>query len=251
MAVIQGINTIADAVPSPVPGVAPRYTYEEFEVAPSAIKNDGTTAVSGTTGDVNLLTFERTRFEYHIKGTQTIKVPSWGASGLDIGSLDQTADDGLELTQGITARSKSAFVIGTDAFFLRVQFSIADVSGSDDCAVGFRIAAAYNAAIDNYTDFAVLNMISGDIKIETALNDGATTTTDTTNDWADGETHTLEVIVNKAGQVFYKIDGSAPTVVAAFTFDSGDTVVPFLFFLQDADIAGAVNLKYWECGLIN
>lgn len=250
MSVISGINVIADAVPSPVPGVAPRYTYEEFEVAPTAIKSDGKTAASGTTGDTNLLTFERTRFEYHIKGTQTINVPTFSASGLDIG-MDQTDNDGVELSQGITARSKAAFVAGTDSFFFRVQFSIEDVSGTDDCAIGFRTAEAYQANFDDYNNAVCLNVISGDIKIETILNNAATATTDTTDNWADGETHTLEVIVNKDRTVTFKIDGVAPTVTAAYTCDSGDVLVPFFFFLHASDVAGVVNIKSWECGLIN
>lgn len=249
MSVITGGKTIEGVVPRTVRGLASRFTYEEFEVAPSAIKADGTTAASGTGADTNLLTFENNRFEYNIKGTQTIKVPTFGALGLDIG-MDQTDNDGVEITQGITARSKAAFVAGTDAFYLKVQFSIEDVSGTDDCAIGFRRAEAYQANFDDYLDAACLNVISGDIKIETILNNGATTTTDTTNNWADGETHTLEVYVDLARKVTYKIDGAAPATVAAFTFDSGDTLVPFLFFLHASDVAGVVNLKSWECGLL-
>lgn len=249
MGVITGGKTIEGVVPQAVRGLAPRFTFEEFEVAPAAIKADGTTAASGTTGDTNLLAFESNVFEYHIKGTQTIKVPTFGASGLDV-SLDQTDDDGVELTQGITARSKAAFVAGTDAFYLKAQISIADVSGTDDCAVGFRRAEAYQANLDDYLDLACLNVIGGDIKIETILNNAATTTTDTTNNWLDGETHTLEVYVDLARKVTYKIDGAAPTTVAAFTLDNGDTLVPFFFFLHAADVAGVVNLKSWECGLL-
>jgi hypothetical protein len=115
--------------------------------------------------------------------------------------------------------------------------------------VGFRKAAAYTANIDDYTDFAVLNVISGDIYIETADDNAATTSTDTTDNWADGASKTLEVYVSAAGVVTYKIDGVAPTTTAAFTFDNGDTVVPFFYFLHAADVAGSVLLESWECGL--
>jgi hypothetical protein len=101
------------------------------------------------------------------------------------------------------------------------------VSGSDICAVGFRKTQAYNATFVNYTDKATLNKIGGNINISTAINDAADVDTDTTEDWADGETHILEVYVSAAGVVTYKIDGEAPGTVAAFTFDATDVVVPF------------------------
>lgn len=227
----------------------PRYTLEEFRAIPVCVKNDGYSTPTGTAGDVNVFSTAGNHFEYNIKGTQTILAPAFSASGYDV-SFDQTDNDGVEITQGITARSKAAFTIGTDAaFFATATFSIADVSGTDDCAFGFRKTASYTANIDDYTDFAALNVISGDINIETALNNAATTTTDTTDNWADGETHTLTVKVSSAGVVTYQIDGRAPTTVAAFTFDSGDVVVPFFYFLHSSDVAGAVNMTKWEVGL--
>ena len=133
---------------------------------------------------------------------------------------------------------------------MKVKLNIADVSGTDDCAVGFRKAEAYQANIDNYDEMAALNVISGAIKIETILNDAATTTTDTTDTVADGTDVTLEVRVDENGAVTYKIDNADPTVTAAFSFDDGEVVVPFLYFLHASDVAGAVNLISWECGHI-
>ena len=229
-----------------------RYVHTYFETRPLAAKANGAGACTGATGDTNLLMLPwGVPFEYHIKGAgQTIVCPVIGTAGLDV-SLDQTDDEGVELSCGITALSPLAFVVGTDpAFFCRLKFSIADVSGTDDCAFGFRKAEAYQAAIDNYDEMACLNVISGDIKIETILNNGATTTTDTTDNWADAETKTLEVHVSAAGVVTYKINGAAPTVTAAFTFDSGEVLVPFFYFLHAADLAGAVELIEFECGLL-
>ena len=225
------------------------YTFEEFKSCPVAAKKNVGGAPTGTTGDENLLIFDDNIFEYHILGTQTIVAPVISSTGLNIG-MDQTDNDGIELTQGILANSRQAFVVGTaQPFFLKVKFTIPDVSGTDDCAVGFRKAEAYQANIDDYDEMACLNVISGNIKIETILNDGATTTTDTTDDWADGETHTLEVYVDANGAVTYKIDGVAPSTTAAFSFDSGETVIPFMYFLHSAEVAGAVTLISWECGI--
>lgn len=220
-------------------------TYETFQSNPVTSKLAGG-AATGSTGDTNLMLFPQTAFEYHIKGTQTILAPSKVAGGLDIG-MDQTDNDGVEITQGITAGAKHAYTIGTDGpFHFRVKFTLPDVSGTDDCAIGFRKAAAYTANFDDYTDAATLNVISGDIKIETILNNAATTTTDTTQNWADGETHELEVIVSAAGVVTYKIDGVAPTTTAAFTFDSTDVVVPFFFYLQATTSPQSPVIVEWQ-----
>ena len=224
-----------------------RFTYEDFEVSPVAAGQAGT-AVLGTTGSVNVMNAGKEIFEYHIKGTQTIKVPVLAAGGLNIG-LDQTDNDGVEITQGILSRSKAAFTVGTDAFYMRVRFSIATVAGTDDCIVGFRKTQAYQTAIATYTDYCGLNVIAGDIYAETGVN-GADVSTDTTDTWADAATHELAVYVSAAGAVTYKIDGAAPTVTAAITMDTGDVLVPFMFMLQaNAAQTGAVLLKEWEVGL--
>lgn len=225
-----------------------KYIYENFQNNGATSKVGGG-AAGGTAGNNNVLILPTTAFEYSILGTQTITAPVITASGLDMGSMDQTADDGLELNHGILSSQIPSFIIGTDtAFFLRARFSIADVSGTDDCAIGFRKVEANQANIDDYADMAVLNVISGDIKIETIVGGAATVTTDTTQNWADTETHELVVLVSSSGVVTYTIDGSAPTVTAAYSFTSALTVMPFFYFLQDSDIAGAVPLMVWECG---
>jgi len=225
-----------------------RFTLEEFETNPVTAKIAGG-AATGTAGDENVMAFEDNIFEYHILGTQTILAPSLAAGGLNIAMDVANADDGVEISQGITARARSAFVIGTDAFYFKATFYLTDVTGTDDCAVGFRTAEAYQAAIDDYNNMAALNVISGNITIETIDDNAGTTTTDTTDDWADLASHTLEVYVNVDGIVTYQIDGAAPTVTAAFTWDDGDTVVPFFYFIQAADFAEATYLTSWECGL--
>lgn len=226
------------------------YQYENWKQIPiTAAKAGGATSGTAT----NVLYTPNLYLEYQPKGTQTILAPvvvtvSEGVSALNIG-MDQTDNDGVELCAGILNSNPLAFKIGEDAaFFIRVRFSIEDVSGTDDCAVGFRLAEAYQANIDDYNDMAVLNVISGDINIETILNGAATVTTDTTNNWADGATHQLEVFVSNSGVVTYTIDNVAPIVTAAYTFRNGIYVVPFMFMLNSTDLVGAVNILEWECG---
>lgn len=226
-----------------------KHTFEDFKDNPVSAKAAGG-AAGGTAGDINALIFGKTAFEYSPKGTQTILAPIKTDVGLDIG-MDQTDNDGVEIGQGNSTRSKHGYTIGTDGpFFIRVKFKVEDVSGADCIAVGFRKVQAYAAAVATYTDKACLNVISGAIKIQTLLNNAGGVITDTTQAWADGETHTLEVRVSAAGVVTYLVDGAAPTVTAAFTFDATDVVVPFMFLLNDADVVGKVELIEWECGIV-
>src|SRR5215510_4863115 len=181
-----------------------KYIYENFTV-PFALSNaNAGGGPRGTTGDINNLVLANGNFfNIHVKVTQTLLGPIWVNPGLNI-SQDLTDDDGLEYNHGVGANTPFQFTVGTDpAFFFRVRFTLADVSGTDDCCVGFRKREANQAAVDNYDEGAFLNVILGDINIETILNNAATTTTDTTNNWADGESHTLAVYVSAAGVVTY------------------------------------------------
>lgn len=239
---------------SVLPG--PRRLFCNFFTEPVTSKRLGG-AATGSTGDVNEMILgghglaPAAHFEWHVKGTQTILTPVKTATGLDI-AMDQTNNDGLEVSNGILYRADSpvAFKVGTDpGFYFKCKFKLADVSGTDDCAIGFRKAEAYQAAIDDYDEMAALNVISGTVKIETILNNAATTTMSTTQSWADGETHTLAVFVSGAGLVTYQIDNAPPTVTAAFTFDSGEQVVPFFYYLHDSDVCDTIELIEWDCGL--
>ena len=62
------------------------------------------------------------------------------------------------------------------------------------------------------------------------------TTTDTTNVATDGSTFQVKIKVSSTGVVTYEYNYQAPTVVAAFRFDSGDVVIPFWRFVEAADI---------------
>lgn len=227
-------------------------TFCEFDAAPVCVKKDGAGAATGTAGDENVMMIGPDMFEYHILGTQTIVSPVQVASGLNIG-MDQTDNDGVEITQGILAGSKHAFTVGTDkSFYFRAKLNIAVVAGTDDCCIGFRKAEDYQATVDGYDEAAFLNVNAGNIEIETILNGGATSTTDSTDDATDATDLELEVRVDHAGAVTYLIDGAAPTVTAAFSFDSGEVVVPFLFLIQaTASQTGVVLLKEWECGFLS
>lgn len=245
-----------------------KYVFDNFQAQPICVAEpEGYGNPTGTAADINLAYTGQQILEYNVKGTQTILSPRLEADGLDI-SQDQTDNDGVEYTPGRLARNKGTFVIGTDApFFFRVKMKVADVTGTDDLCVGFRKKEAYQANVDDYDEAAFLNVILGDVKIESILNNAATVTTDTLFNWADNETHELRVEV-RGREVRFKIngvpvgeqvrfDGNGAAItaqdtasVAAYSFDSGEEVVPFIFFLQATTSPGKVWLKEFEYGYL-
>jgi len=207
-----------------------------------------------TDNAVNLWAIDGLNFECLNNQTQTLIAPVMGATGLDI-MRDATEDDGWELTQGITAGSRAAFTVGTDGpFHFIVRMTIADISCSDDFAIGFRKAEAYNDAVDSYDEMAAFNLNGAGtttkiIQTETILNGGtATTTALTTSTWLDTATHTLEVHVALNGAVTYKVDGVAPAEAVAFSFDAGEVVIPFMSCLLAATPSTGIVPSLWDCG---
>lgn len=212
--------------------------------------NTGAAPVGTDTG-INIMTLQDDNLEVYNIGTQTIIAPRMEASGLLV-SLDLTDDEGCEYNWGARSNAKNVFTVGTDgAFALEWNFTLADVTGADPIGIGFRKVEANNSTLESYTDFAWIGVSESDttavVSIKTRLNSGSVTTTDTTDAWADGETHSLKILVSAAGVVTYEIDGSPPTVTAAFTFDA-DEVMPFFHLLHGATSPGAVHWVNYNCG---
>ncbi|NJK31139.1 MAG: hypothetical protein HC927_01300, partial [Deltaproteobacteria bacterium] len=158
---------------------------------------------------------------------------------------------GLMLFTGYAGATGRPFVIGRDAAFKTcLTFAIEDIDGTDEFHFGFRRAEPGNGTFDNYLDLASIGCTTAAdpmaIKLETINDNAATTTTDTTNTLQDATTTTWCVLVSAAGAVTYTIDGAAPTATAAFSFDDGDPVVPFLDYLQATALTGEIDLYRWE-----
>ena len=220
---------------------------------------------TGTAGDVNTVQIDGYTFQNHVIGTQTILAPKRVATGLDI-TQDLTANDGMEYTLGcedpantvISALSPGTFKVGTDkAFYFAMKLNNLDVDGLDELMVGWRKSEAYQATIEtDYDEMAAFNVMSGDIFIDTILNAGSNTSTDTTVNWTDDTTKTLTVWCDSLGDqlgtaraVYYEIDGVKPTTVptALFKFDADEVVIPFIAFRHDTNV-GEVICKLWESG---
>lgn len=225
--------------------VASKTTLEQFQAAPLCTSKLGT-AATGSTGDENVMLIERNAFEYHVLGTQTLLAPVQLSTGLNV-AMDQSASDGLEITQGILNNSRMAFTIGTHAFYGSCKWIMSDVSDLAECAFGFRKAEDYQAAIDDYDDMACFNIQAGQVEIHTIINDNATVETDTEEtDWLDGAAHTVEVHVDIDGVVTFLYDGAAPETTKTFTFDDGDVVIPFFHFVLGGDGSSTVVLQEWD-----
>jgi hypothetical protein len=178
---------------------------------------------------------------------QAIDRPAPTTAGMSY-AYDQTDNDGIELVYScVTTKGREGidrFTVGSQAFSAELEFSIAVVAGTDVGNFGFRKVEALQADLHDYDEMAGLFPISGNISIQTIINDAATVTTDTTANWANTEVHKLKVLVDKAGAVTYKINGAAPSTTAAFSFDIGEVVTPFLHFLQaNASQTGAFVLR--------
>ena len=212
-------------------------------------------APTGSTGDVNLMYMQDgCLMEQFILGAgQTIIAPRMNSNGLDI-SLDQTDNEGAEYNFGARNNAKHAYTIGTsDAFFIEATVHVANLSGCEPLAIGFRKVEANNADYQAYTDYAAIGLNGAtsatNVVMFTELNSGGTTITDSTDAWGgDGSAQTVKVLVSAAGVVTFEIGGVAASAAPSFTFDNGDVVMPFIHFLHGADVAGAVSLANLKIG---
>ena len=219
-----------------------------FDSGPTLFDQDGVGVPSNGDEDENLCDTDAGQLRYFCIGaTATDPTGFSNTTGFDITRGSETNAEGIELSAEVGSIGPLEYTVGTDACSFSVRATIADVTGLGEFAVGFRLKEAYQDGIDDYNDMACLNVQSGNIMIETIDDGGATTSTDTTQNWADTETHTLEVSIDATGVVTYRIDDGDPTVTAAFTWDDGDTIIPFIHKLSTADLGGAVPLSKWLC----
>jgi len=213
---------------------------------------------SGATGEINQWGFRcGNTLAVHAIGTQTLLAPALAVTGLNVAG-DLTNNDGWAMrgrsVASLGTLNKDYFTVGTSpAFFFKVKFSIADVSGLDDLRCGFAKVEAHNANPDALDELATMGVVTGDINTKTIINNASTVTTDLTapssGDWADGAIHTFKILVSAAGVVTYELDDTAPTGAVAFTFDDTEVVTPYWFHRFDATSPGAIIWQTFEFGL--
>lgn len=210
---------------------------------------------------------------------QDIMTIGTAGSGLNIAG-DLVNNESLELVPGgNSTASRLAFVAGTDPdFFIKTKWKLTDADGSDQFLVGFRKQEAFAVPTSFlttgdgiYTDFfgaGFAATVTNPNVVKTASdlnNGGSTTVTDTSFDWADTLVHTLEVrVVGRKALVLINgvllgnpvsKDGDGASITSqdtltgpVFTFDSGDTLVPFIFLRHDTNVSESHFLQEIEVG---
>ena len=189
------------------------------------------------------------------------------AAGLNLQGDSATGDNtGLEMILGGTQfGGNAACTIGTHALTFDATFHSVDYTDQDCVAIGFRkveefetahaatVAAATGDGL--YTDYVTFGIQSADdVQIASRLNDGTTAYVDSTDASAAAGNHRFRIEVTKAGVVTFSHIGAqvmdagtlaAPTATQAFTFDTGDVVVPYISILS-VNQNSAVLLKSIE-----
>jgi len=205
-----------------------------------------------------------------IEGTVPATDTASTAAGLNLQLDGNTADNlGCQLSCGSPHGSNSnKYIAGTHSGHIDATFFTADWTDYDCVAVGFRKAEANQtghgailatgAAGDGvYTDFAALGNMGGD-NLETATdknNVGTSVSTDSSQDNADSQNMRVRVALAKSGAVAYSVvlNGvagagtlAAPTTTAAFSFDIGDTLIPYVVIQKNGSDDVQILLKDLE-----
>ena len=254
---LYGSNKIDNAVDNDY-GKVKVYHFAEAPMAEDAERLGGAAKLSdgSTEEEVSLLFPDGLFLSCAYMGACTVDAPTGTSLGMtweqadtnNLGYQFQTCHRSFKGIEGI-----NSFTIGASpAFYMKHKFKIGNVSGLDYCLTGFRLKSQAHVADPKATttDYASLDVNAGDIYVETALNNTTATPTDTTDNWADGEIHQLEVYVSSAGVATFKIDGVAPTVnTHTLTFDDGDVVTPFFVGMKGAGEAADIEHIRLEVGL--
>ena len=141
------------------------------------------------------------------------------------------------------------FIVGTHSGYIDATFITSQWTDWDLVSIGFRktepVDLGHNAIIGAgtgdplYTDFSTYGIqIANKIQIATDLYDGGTGTyTDTNDTPTDSQNLRIRINLALSGAVTYQfvknaIAGAgtlaAPSATAAFTFDSADTLIPYI-----------------------
>ena len=244
-----------------------KFTDANFEASgnPLQLLESGVAVAAGTDAAVNYMLAGGHVFEYSIGATNSAVVFTKTANGLVV-PIDATNNEGVEITQGLTAAANSSFqsqfVVGTDpAFYFSLKYRVTTVADYDVLMVGFRgkstgvedygaIATFDTPAeiITNYDTLAGVNNNAGTLAGNTRLSGGTGVATVLTTTWADAATKTVTVKVSSAGVVTAEVDGTALSDFVSVTLPS-ITVIPYVAVCRAQNgTLGTLQLKRWTAG---
>lgn len=225
-----------------------KHEFNRYPI-PVIVKANGAGAATGTQADVNILSWPGFQLEYYIIGTQTIVYPQMVAGGFDIGQMDQTNGDGLEINPGLLGNGDMYFTTNSSAaFYCEFELKAGTAANVGTLFVGFRKVAANAQVYTSYTDYSGFLLNGGAIHTKTRKASGTAVDTDTTQTYADATYKKYKVLISSTGIVSYQIDGNTPTVVpSALTWTASTQVMPVIEFIQGASQSTLV-FKSFSCG---
>lgn len=172
-----------------------------------------------------------------------------------------TATDGVEITQGMMAgvATPMKFVVGTDAFFLKVKFEITTLANFAHFGVGLRELAAYAnigsaaEAITAYDEKAMIKAVvtTGATSYTNSLAGADDSNPITGTPIATGVAVEWGIAVDSDGVCTATVDGVDDVLYNAlgFTFAAGTVLVPSVSAAGNATGASSIQLVTYECGL--
>ena len=201
-------------------------------------------------GSVNVIKFPDGQMDYTVIGTQTILVPNWTTSGLDV-VQDAADNDGAEYSASIQAISPVEYVVGQDVCSFKGTYAAGDITDLNPFAHGFRTKIAHNADPFAYADFACIGIddaagVTKDIKLKTQLASGGVTTADSTVNWANTTALIFEVQVDINGIVKFLINNiDYSSEIATFTFAAGAILIPSMTYIVEGTADPELEARKW------
>jgi hypothetical protein len=236
-----------------------RFSYIDFTKEPvSGVFAETTHAVAtGADDQVDYTRVGNRQVFLHWIQTEasTTIFPVASASGWTI-PIGATDGDAIIMDQGITAGDPTTmkFVVGTDAFFIKVKVEVTTLADTDCVQIGFRKLEAYDAdggGTYPNTPGTALTYYDNKVTMGTNTNAGAvvsmvsvagtdTSTTATNTPIVTGTAVTWEIHVDTDGVCTFYVDGTADALLnasTARTLTDAITVVPYILAISTA--AGA------------
>jgi len=235
-------------------GYVESFTPGVYATVPSAIMTIAGVVQSASAQQLDIGYFGPHAFIFAQATAQTI-LPTMGTNGLDI-SGDEVNGESYEMFAGILGASGRPAVVGYDpAFYFCATVTTQDASGTNELQIGWRSATeTETATLTSYSNYFVVGIYSTDTTdpapiFSMAGNDGSDTSqahTDFT--FADAASHKFCVNVSAAGVTTATMDGVSPTTPLAFTFDDGDSLIPFINMQQGSDVTTTTEVTEWAVG---
>jgi hypothetical protein len=234
-----------------------RFFYYDGKGRWNGCQSDGTVA-SEVDQEINYLTdgrgncWEKLNINTQVSG---YPFPAPGTTGTNLAIGNQTSAQGAEFVPGGNhAMSPCAFTVGTHEFFMKYTVKVEDVGGVD-LWCGFHKVATLVAIPTSYDDYAAILYdgtaltAASTTKTQYDVDNAGPTTTDMSLAIADAATLSGEIKVDLGGRVTFLFNGASNSLAPSITLVAGDVFVPFIAYINTADVVGYIDLQELTVGL--